>query len=103
MWAESRPSGSVSPCRGWVTSLAAEHGSCQMLENGSENGRFHRDDSRLLVALASGCSIKKAAALAGLSPMTVQRRLAEEGFRAEMDAIRFRMMSRAIGRLSASL
>jgi hypothetical protein len=74
-----------------------------MQENNNENGRFHRDDSPLLVALASGASIRKAAATAGISEATVMRRLEEEAFRRELSKLRAQMIDRAIGKLASSL
>jgi hypothetical protein len=70
-------------------------------ENG--NGRYQRDDTRLLIALASGLTIRKAAKVAEVSVATVMRRMEEESFRQELAKVRARMIDQAIGRLSKSM
>jgi hypothetical protein len=53
-----------------------------------------------VVALAAGATIEAAAAAAGLSRRTVQRRLEEPAFRAELQAARERLIEEGIGRLA---
>jgi HEAT repeat protein len=45
-------------------------------------------DDRLLTALASGCHVENAAQVAGISPRTAYRRLADPEFRSRLDAAR---------------
>jgi hypothetical protein len=74
-----------------------------MAENENGTPPYRRDDSKLLVALASGATIRKAAAIAGCSETTVMRRLEQEDFRRELARLRSRMVDRAVGKLAASL
>src|ERR1700733_9782014 len=74
----------------------------------SGNGRngddhFKRGDAVLLVALASGLSIRKAAAKAGVCEKTVSDRLKDPAFREELNGLRNQMVSEAVGRLSAAM
>jgi hypothetical protein len=74
-----------------------------MQDNDNGTLHFRRDDGRLLVALASGATIKRAAKVAGVSVATVMRRMDEEDFRRELARLRSEMVDRAIGRLAASM
>src|SRR5437867_3384391 len=74
-----------------------------MQENDNKNTRFRRGDERLIVALASGASIRKAAKVCRVSQATVARRLRDPDFRREMNDVRARMVNTAIGRLAASM
>jgi molybdenum-dependent DNA-binding transcriptional regulator ModE len=69
----------------------------------SESGRFRRGDAKLLLALASGASIRKAATAAGVSEATVTRRLEDPAFRRQLNLIRTQMVDRAVGRLAATM
>jgi hypothetical protein len=74
-----------------------------MQDNDNGTLHFRRDDGRLLVALASGATIKQAAKVGGVSVATVMRRMAEEDFRRELARLRSEMVDRAIGKLASSL
>src|SRR5215213_10352924 len=65
----------------------------------SENHRVSAD-SLIVAALAAGATHGEAAEKAGVSVSTVQRRLRDESFRAEVDAARREMMSRTVGLLA---
>jgi DNA-binding LacI/PurR family transcriptional regulator len=73
------------------------------MTNDNGNGRYQRDDARLLIALASGATIKRAAELGGVSVATVMRRLEEEEFRRELARVRSEMIDRAVAKLASSL
>ncbi len=74
-----------------------------MSENYNENARFRRADTRLLVALASGESIRRAARTARVSQQTVSRRLEDADFRRRLARLRARMVDEAIGQLSRGM
>src|SRR3954470_21456777 len=59
-----------------------------------------RADAVIIAALAAGATQGGAAEQAGVSVSTVQRRLQDESFRAEVDAARREMMSRTVGLLA---
>jgi len=60
-----------------------------------------RGDLALLLALAQGLSVPKAAAKAGLSERTAYRRLQDPDFKARVTRARAEMVERALGQLSA--
>src|SRR5262245_46661815 len=64
---------------------------------GSKN---RNSDEQLALALAAGRSADEAAAAAGVSPSTVDRRLREQPFRQRIAALRAAMIDRACGRLA---
>lgn len=57
----------------------------------------------LVAALAAGCSTVEAARRSGLSRRTVNRRLADPGFRREVTEARSRTVDAALGRVTESL
>jgi hypothetical protein len=59
-------------------------------------------DHQLLVALACGATVESAARQAGVSESTAHRRLADAGFRGELQAVRADMVKRTAGALTAS-
>jgi hypothetical protein len=65
----------------------------------AENGRRKRDDA-LLLALASGQTVRDAARAAGISERTATRRMAEHDFRARVAELRDGMVARALGRMA---
>lgn len=67
----------------------------EVAENGSPVG----DDSFAL-AIASGTSVREAAAAAGLSERTAYRRLRDPAFRRRVSEFRASLLSEAVGRLS---
>ena len=67
----------------------------------SGNVRRKGDDA-LLVALASGATIKQAANTAGVAEKTAHRRLADPAFRARLTALRTELLDAAAGRLAAA-
>jgi hypothetical protein len=73
-----------------------------MSENVNENLQFRRADEKLLVALAGGASIRKAARVARVCQATVSRRLDDPAFKKRLGAIRDKFLDRAIGRLAAT-
>lgn len=73
-----------------------DHGCAEMAGRGKKNV-----DDALLLALASGASIAKAAEKAGCSESTVRRRLADADFRAKVNDARNEMVRGAIGRLAS--
>ena len=74
-----------------------------MPEIGSENRHFRRADDRLVLALASGSSIREAARRCRVSQATVHRRLSESDFVQRLREVRSEMMSRAVGKLASAL
>jgi hypothetical protein len=60
-----------------------------------------KSNALLLAALASGKSERAAAALAGISERTAQRRMAKPEFRRELAKAREAMLDRSIGHLAA--
>jgi hypothetical protein len=65
-------------------------------------GRRRKADAGLVMALACGASPEHAAQKAGVSVRTVQRRLAEPDFRAQVDEARAEMVRRVAGMLTAA-
>jgi hypothetical protein len=65
-------------------------------------GRRKKGDTELVLALACGASPAQAAQKAGVSVRTVYRRLAEEAFRAQVQALRKEMHQRMEGMLAAA-
>lgn len=59
-------------------------------------------NTKLAVAIASGLSIRRAAAAAGVSARTATRRAADSAFREEVDAIRREALGRAVARLTVA-
>jgi hypothetical protein len=57
-------------------------------------------DSVLIAALASGATMEAAAKQAGVSVRTVSRRMAEPGFKAEIDQARADLIERAVSVLA---
>jgi hypothetical protein len=57
-------------------------------------------DSLLIAALAAGATNEDAAAQAGVSVRTLQRRLAEPGFKQKVDQARSDLIFRAVGALA---
>jgi hypothetical protein len=62
--------------------------------------RFGRKDELLAVAVASGKTLCRAAALVGLSERTSRRRWADSAFRARVSDLRGEMVGRALGRMA---
>jgi len=60
-------------------------------------GRKRKADQELVLALVCGASPENAAQKAGLSRRTVYRRLADPGFRAQVNEMRAEMVRRAAG------
>jgi len=65
----------------------------------AENGRRKGDDA-LLLALASGQTIRDAARTAGIGERTATRRLADPAFRQHVEKLRGEMVCRALGRMA---
>ena len=65
----------------------------------AENGR-RKGDAALLLALASGETVREAARLAGIGERTATRRQADADFRRRVAELRGEMVSRAVGRLA---
>jgi hypothetical protein len=57
----------------------------------------------LVLALARGLSVAKAAESAGLSERTVHRRLQDPGFRQQINEVRATLVERAAGRLAGGM
>ncbi len=66
-----------------------------MADNGSSKG-----DDALLVALASGATVRDAAGRAGVAERTAYRRLDDPGFRRRLARARAELIDRAVGQLS---
>jgi hypothetical protein len=60
-------------------------------------------DRALALALASGLTVEAAARQASVAPRTAYRRLADPGFRREVDALRADMVEQALGRLTEGM
>lgn len=79
-----------------------------MADNGRDSAISRRDqaqESRLLaliVALASGESVREAARLSGISERTIYRRLKEDAFIQRVNQARTAMIQQAVGRLAQS-
>ncbi|MHB1424463.1 MAG: hypothetical protein ACYC3I_14930 [Gemmataceae bacterium] len=65
----------------------------------AENGRRNREDA-LLLALASGQTIRDAAQTAGVAERTATRRMADAAFRRRLDELRADMVRRALGKMA---
>ena len=63
------------------------------------SGRRNADDA-LAVALASGRTVREAAAAAGIAERTATRRAADPAFRRTVTALRGEMVQRALGRMT---
>jgi len=74
-----------------------------MPENDNAERRFQRADELLLVALASGASIRQSARRVGLGEATVARRLEDQEFRRRLAELRCQLVDRAVGVLAASM
>ena len=59
-----------------------------------------KGDSQLILALASGCSVREAARLAGLGERTAHRRVKEPAFRHRVAAVRDEQFQRATAALA---
>jgi Helix-turn-helix domain of transposase family ISL3 len=69
---------------------------CQMPASGYEKG----DTEAAVLALASGRSVKEAAALAGVSETTVRRRLRRKRFRERVEVARAELVRAAFGKVA---
>lgn len=65
----------------------------------AENGRRKRDDA-LMLALASGQTIRDAARAAGIGERTATRRLSDPAFRRRVAELRADMVCRALGKMA---
>jgi hypothetical protein len=65
----------------------------------AENGR-RKGDATLLLALASGRTVRDAAQLAGVGERTATRRVADADFRRRVAELRGEMVGRALGRMA---
>jgi hypothetical protein len=65
-------------------------------------GRKRKADEGLVLALACGASPENAAQKVGVSIRTVHRRLAEPGFRAQVEELRTELVRRVAGMLTAA-
>lgn len=68
----------------------------------AHNGRRNADEA-LATLLASGTTIRDAAAQLGVSERTAARRMADPGFRTRVDEIRSEMTARAVGRVADAM
>jgi hypothetical protein len=68
-----------------------------MVENGRRN---RRGDDALLLALASGQTVRDAASTAGIGERTATRRVADTDFRRRVGELRAEMVGRALGQLA---
>jgi hypothetical protein len=68
----------------------------------AENGRRKRDDA-LALALASGQTLRAAAAAAGIAERTAARRWADPAFRDRVTELRAEMVSRASGKMGDAM
>jgi hypothetical protein len=66
------------------------------------SGRRNADDQLLLV-LACGATLESAARQAGVSLRTAKRRAAEPEFKRQLNALRWDMVQRALGMLTAAM
>jgi hypothetical protein len=67
-----------------------------------QNGRQNADD-QLMLALACGATMETAARQAGVSLRTVKRRAADPEFKRKLAALRWDMVQRALGMLTAAM
>ena len=65
----------------------------------AENGR-RKGDAALLLALASGQTLRNAAAAARIGERTATRRMADPTFRRRVAELRAEMVGRAVGRMA---
>ncbi len=66
----------------------------------AQNGPYKRCDGTLIAALATGCTIREAAARASLGERTVKRRLADPAFKRAVDTEKAAMIARATAQLA---
>ena len=71
-----------------------------MSANGTGNRSRAQADDLLIAALATGQTNENAAAAAGVSARTVNRRLAEPAFKRRIQSLRGELIARALGRVS---
>jgi hypothetical protein len=64
---------------------------------GYKNRTGKGDEAVLVIALASGCSIRRASQQSGIKERQIYKRLASPGFNQEIGKVRARMFSRATG------
>ena len=69
-----------------------------MPQNGRQNA-----DAQLMLALACGATLENAARQAGVSLRTAKRRAADPGFKGQLNALRWDMVERAVGILTAAM
>src|SRR5258708_38941523 len=69
-----------------------------MPQNGRQNA-----DAQLMLALACGATLENAARQAGVSLRTAKRRVADPGFKRQLNALRWDMVERAVGILTAAM
>jgi hypothetical protein len=67
-----------------------------------QNGRRNADD-QLLFALACGATLEVAARQAGVSPRTASRRVADPEFAKKLKHLRWELVDRASGMMSAAM
>lgn len=67
-----------------------------------EENNLVRGEGALIVALASGDSVKQAAERAGVGERTVYRRLADQEFMLKVNKARHMMIGQAVGKLSVN-
>jgi hypothetical protein len=70
----------------------------KMADNGRQNG-----DVALLLAIASGQTVRDAAQQAGVSERTAARRMADADFRRQINELRADMVDRTLGKLADSM
>ncbi len=68
-----------------------------MAQKGTRKG-----ETALIMALASGQNVRDAAKAVGIGERTARRRMNDEGFRRELSIARDRIISEAVGRLTAA-
>ena len=68
----------------------------------AQKGRRNTDD-QLLLALACGATLESAARQAGVSLRTANRRAADPDFSRRLNALRWDMVQRALGMLTAAM
>jgi len=74
-----------------------------MADIGSQNGYvYHRGDSLLIPALASGKGVREAAECAGIGERTATRRLSDPAFREEIQRVQTEILERAISSVSGA-
>ncbi|BBO31956.1 hypothetical protein [Lacipirellula parvula] len=60
-----------------------------------------RDEIALILALATGSSVREAAALSGFSERTAHRRIGEPGFQQRVSSTRDELWGKAVGKLAS--